>query len=287
MDIEVFAQSANALGEGPRWVGSRSELHWVDIHRGEIHTMAVGGTHRVVRLGQTVGAVVPRRDGAGWIAGLRDGVALLDSGGVIERVVAVDDRPSHRMNDGVCDAAGRLWIGTLDEDHAGHTDRVYVVSHDLVVRVAVDDVGLSNGIGWSPDGQTMYRVDSARGAIYACTFDPGSGERGGEEVLAEIPSHEGEPDGLTVDAEGFVWVAVWDGWELRRYAPDGAVDRVVAVPVARPTSCVFGGADLSTLYVTSARTGLSAADLLAQPWAGHVLACAPGIAGMPTNLFGA
>lgn len=282
----AFAAGAE-LGEGARWRRDTGAVQWVDITRGEIHVLEVEtGHYSVVRVDEVVGAAVPRRNGDGWVVGLRDGVAVLDGAGrVVDRVAIDAERPTHRMNDGLCDTAGRLWIGTLDEAGGGFADAVFRISPDLTVSLAVEGVGLSNGIGWSPDDSTMYRVDSARGAVYSCDFDVAGGTRGHEEIFTTVDPADGEPDGLTVDSEGFVWVAVWDGWHVRRYRPDGSLDFVLEMPVARPTSCVFGGADMKTLFVTTASVGLSAASRASQPWAGHVLACRTAVRGLPTNAF--
>ena len=283
----VYFEAAAQLGEGPRWDERTNELHWVDIERGEIHRRGHGtGEHHVVTVGQSVGAAVPLSEGGGWIAGVRDGVVIVGSDGEIRRSVLVDSqRTSHRMNDGACDASGRFWTGTLDEDHGPASDALYRVDTDLMVEKMVDGIGLSNGLAWSPDNSTMYRVDSAAGVIFRAEFFAQSGALGAAATFAVVDAADGEPDGITVDADGCVWVALWDGWALRRYTPTGELDCVLTLPVARPTSCVFGGADLDTLFITTARTGLGADALHGQPWAGHILSCTPGPRGLPTNYF--
>ncbi|MEY2424733.1 MAG: hypothetical protein QOI61_305 [Actinomycetota bacterium] len=283
----VYFEAAAQLGEGPRWDERTNELHWVDIERGEIHRLHHGtGEHRVVTIGQSVGAAVPLREGSGWIAGVREGVAVIGYDGEVRRTVRVDaERPSHRMNDGACDTAGRFWTGTLDEDHGPPSDALYRVDHDLAVQTVVEGIGLSNGLAWSPDDSAMYRVDSAAGVIFRTEFAAESGTLGAQAPFVVVDQTDGEPDGITVDAEGGVWVALWDGWALRRYSPAGELDAVVPVPVARPTSCTFGGTDLATLFITTARTGLDDDALRDQPWAGHVLSCTTGARGMPTNYF--
>jgi sugar lactone lactonase YvrE len=287
--VELYYEAGAALGEGPRWDPRTNELHWVDIERGEIHRLEHDTRrHHCVSVGQSVGAAVPLRNGDGWIAGLRDGVAIVGRDGRVVESVPVDAaRPRHRMNDGACDTAGRFWTGTLDEDHGPASDALYRVDHDLAVESVVTGIGLSNGLAWSPDDATMYRVDSALGSVFRCDFDAASGTRGAEEVLAVIDAADGEPDGITVDRDGFVWVALWDGWALRRLSPSGDVDAVVQVPVARPTSCTFGGPDLDTLFVTTARIGLAQDALREQPWAGHILSWTPGVSGLPLTFFGA
>jgi sugar lactone lactonase YvrE len=286
-EAHLFFEAGATLGEGPRWDHRTNELHWVDIERGEIHRLGFGSQeHRVVSVGRSVGSAVPLADGDGWIAGLRDGVAVIAYDGDVRRFVPVDaERPRHRMNDGACDSSGRFWTGTLDEDHGPPSDVLYRVGPDLSVDAVVQGIGLSNGIAWSPDGQTMYRVDSASGTIFRGDFHADSATLSHEQPLVVIDASVGEPDGITVDADGYIWAALWDGWALRRYAPTGELDYDLRVPVARPTSCVFGGPDLATLFITTARTGLSDDDLAAQPWAGHILSCTPPVGGLPTNFF--
>ncbi len=288
-DVHLFFEACATLGEGPRWDHRTNELHWVDIERGEIHRLTYGSDEdRVVSVGQSVGSAVPRCDGDGWIAGLRDGIALFGHGGKVERFVPVDaERTAHRMNDGVCDSSGRFWTGSLNEEEGPASDVLYRVGPDLSVHEMVQGIGLSNGLAWSPDDQTMYRVDSAIGTVFRSDFLARSATLSHEEPLIVINATLGEPDGITVDADGYIWVALWDGWALRRYSPTGELDYEVSVPVARPTSCVFGGPDLDTLFITTARTGLSEQDLVAQPWAGHILSYTPGVVGLPTRFFGA
>ena len=287
--VEVFFEAAATLGEGPRWDHRTNELHWVDIERGEIHRLCADTSeHRVVTVGQSVGAAVPRRNDNGWIAGVRDGIVLLDGDGVVERSVAVDDaRPSHRMNDGACDVAGRFWAGTMNEEAGPASDALFCIEPDLAVATVVSQVGLSNGLGWSPDNSTMYRVDTAARTLFCCEYLVDTGERGPERPLVVVDEADGVPDGIAVDASGCIWIALWDGWALRRYTSEGKLDAVLTVPVARPTSCVFGGADYRTMFVTTARTGLADDELKQQPWAGHVLSYEVDEPGLPTNFFAA
>jgi sugar lactone lactonase YvrE len=145
---------------------------------------------------------------------------------------------------------------------------------------------VANGVGWTPDDRLFYFTDTQKQVIYAYDFDLASGEIANRRMFITVPEAEGKPDGMTVDAEGFLWVAHWDGWCVTRYDPDGKVDRVINLPVPRPTSCVFGGPDLQTLYVTSARIRLSAAQLAEAPLSGSVFSIDTGIKGLPENLYG-
>lgn len=286
-DPEVYFRTPMLLGEGPFWDDASQELLWVDIPRGEIHRHDdATGAHAVVSVNESVGAAVPVADGSGWIVGLRSGVALIDADGVQQKFVAIDaDRPTHRMNDGKCDAAGRFWTGTLNEEAGDPCDALFRVDADLRVEQVRTEVALSNGIAWSPQNDRMYRVDSARHLVFVADFDLATGVSDNERVFLDLGDTEGEPDGMTVDAAGDVWIAMWDGWCVRRYDPEASFVASYRVPVARPTSCAFGGAAFGTLFVTSASIGLTDDDRRAQPHAGSVFALSDLGPGLPAHKF--
>ncbi len=265
------------LGECPVWDGDR--LVWVDVHAGLVHR-----GDAVLAVGQPVGAVAPRT-GGGLALALRDGFALLDADGEsLELVAAVEsDRPHNRMNDGRCDPAGRFWAGTMRQPAGGREGALYRLDADLEATRMIEGVGISNGLDWSPDAATMYYVDTLVRRVDAFDFDLAGGALDNRRPLIEIAPQDGAPDGLTVDAEGCLWLALWGGSALRRYAPDGTLEREVRLPVSRVTSCAFGGPDLRDLYVTSARRGLSSRQLQAEPLAGSVFRLRPGVAGRAAN----
>jgi len=194
------------------------------------------------------------------------------------------------MNDGRCDALGRFWAGTVGVNEHGlaaeGAGALYCLEPDGTVRRVLDGVSLSNGLDWSPDGRRLYYVDSLAGGIDAYDFDLASGELGERGRVVELgPAAEtGFVDGICVDADGCLWAAVWGAGEVRRYTPAGELDRVVAVPVSQPTSCVFAGESLDVLVITSARRGLAPEALEREPLAGSVFACRPGPTGLPPNL---
>jgi sugar lactone lactonase YvrE len=198
--------------------------------------------------------------------------------GPIER-----NRPGNRTNDGKCDAIGRVWIGTMDAAERAFTGALYRIDQDGSPTLMLDDIGVSNGLDWSPDGTSLYYTDSMRRLIWRFPFDMQSGTLGSREVFANVPQDQGCPDGLTVDAEGFVWSAHWDGWRVTRYDPRGSVERVLRLPVPRVTSLCFGGPDLDTLYMTSARIGLTSEQLLEAPLSGALFSYRPGVSGRPAN----
>jgi sugar lactone lactonase YvrE len=216
------------------------------------------------------------------------GFARLDlDAGRFEMLAAVEaDHPQNRMNDGACDPAGRFWAGTMAIDERPRAGALYRLDPDLTVHTMLTGVTISNGIDWSPDGRRMYYVDSPTRRIDVFDFDPKTGAIADRRPFVEVPADAGIPDGLTVDAAGFVWLALWGGAALRRYAPDGTLERAVPLPVSHPTSCAFGGPALDELYVTSARRDLTPDERARQPMAGGLLRLRPGVVGRPAHVFG-
>jgi sugar lactone lactonase YvrE len=283
-DVDVAVRARAELGEGPRWIAGR--LLWVDILAGTLHRSdPATGSQRSMTFDDALGMVAPRGQG-GLLAAVGRSVVLLDEDSEeVARVDLPDEPPDNRVNDGRCDPAGRLWIGTMRADGDGAAGSLYRVDPDLSVRRVATDLGISNGIDWSPDGERMYHVDSATGRVDVYDFEVRQGLASGRRTLVAVPGDQGVPDGLVVDAEGGVWVAFHGGWAVRRYTPDGRLDREVPMPVAQPTAVAFGGEDLADLYVTTATEGLDAGDLEDQPLAGSVLRLRPGVTGRPTTPF--
>lgn len=268
------------------WLVDQALLCWVDILGKSMHFFDPrSGEDTVRQVDRVVGAAVPRRD-SGLMLAVDDGFATFDlDSGEVTVVAAVEEHdPITRMNDGRCDPHGRFWAGTMAYEALKHPGRgsLYCLEPDGSVRKTLGDVSISNGIDWSPDGRTMYYIDTLRFAVEAFEFDPDAGELGERRTVVNIGS-AGEdlvgPDGLTVDAEGGLWVAVYGGSSVRRYAPDGELDMVVELPVTDVTSCAFGGPDLSDLYITSASHWLSPAARATQPLAGGLFHCRPGVKG--------
>ena len=287
--VELVLDARAELGEGPRWDGQRQRLLWVDIMAGRVH-MFVPATRRCRNLsvGRPVGALACEARG-GVVLAVAGGFGRLDlESGRFEMLAAAEaDRPGNRMNDGACDARGRFWAGTMALDESAGAGALYRLDPDGRVHTMLGDVTISNGIDWSLDGRRMYYVDSPTRRIDVFDFDAEEGTIANRRGLVEIREGKAVPDGLTVDAEGFIWVALWGGAALRRYASDGRLDRVVRFPVTCPTSCAFGGALLDELYVTSARVALSAEERRREPQAGGLFRLRPGVSGRPANLFGA
>ncbi|MBX9366336.1 SMP-30/gluconolactonase/LRE family protein [Streptomyces sp. WAC04114] len=274
---EVAVRAEAELGEGPTWDAATGRLLWIDILGCRLHTYdPATGRRAVRRTEQHIGAVKPRA-GGGLVLNLRDGIGLLDPDGTF-RWLHHEPVPGRRANDAAVAPDGALWAGTMRYDEAPGGGTLSRVTADGSVDVVLDDVAVSNGTGWSPDGRLMYYVDSPTRRVDV--FDHADGRITGRRTLAEIEESAGFPDGLTVDAEGCVWVALWQGSAVRRYTPDGELDRVIELPVPLVTACAFGGADLSDLYITTARVGLTeppapAGSLFVVPGAGKGLAHPP------------
>ncbi|GAA2286019.1 calcium-binding protein [Streptomyces ruber] len=275
-DVAVRAEAT--LGEGPTWDADARRLIWVDILGGRVHTYdPASGRRTVMVTEQHVGAAKPRA-GGGFVLNLRDGVGLRDPDGAF-RWLHREPVPGRRGNDAAVAPDGSLYAGTMRYDEATGGGTLSRVAPDGTTRTLLGDVTVSNGTGWSPDGRLMYYIDTPTRRIDV--FDMGEdGLPVNRRPLATVEEGAGFPDGLTVDADGCVWVALWDGAAVRRYTPDGTLDRVVALPVPRPTACAFGGADLTDLYITTARTGLDAppplsGSLLVLPGAGKGLVQPP------------
>jgi sugar lactone lactonase YvrE len=289
ISCELEFDAKAKLGEGPCWDARHQLLYWVDIERFELHVYnPATKTDRAINVGQHIGSAVVRKSG-GLLLALREGFFHLDP--ATEQLTHLLDPepecPENRFNDGKCDPAGRFWAGTMHlpetEMNCGH---LYCLDTDLSVRRRVDDVSISNGLAWSADERTMYFVDSPTRQCVAFDYDKASGGIRNRRVVIEIPEGAGWPDGMTIDAEGMLWIALWDGWCVRRYNPNnGALLDEIKVPVARPTSAVFGGENLDILYITSASTRLSAEDLVEQPLAGGIFKARPGVRGMATIEF--
>jgi sugar lactone lactonase YvrE len=278
---EVAVRAGAALGEGPTWDPAAGRLLWIDILGCRVHGYDPASGRRTVRTTeQHVGAVKPRA-GGGLVLNLRDGIGLLDPDGAF-RWLHREIVPGRRANDAAVAPDGTLWAGTMRYDEAPGGGTLSRVTGDGTVDVVLPGVAVSNGTGWSPDGRRMYYIDSPTRRIDVFDYDgDGGGRVANRRPLAEIEEGAGFPDGLTVDADGCVWVALWDGAAVRRYTPGGVLDRVIELPVPRVTACAFGGGGLTDLYVTTARVGLTAPA----PLSGSLLVVPDAGKGLPQPAF--
>jgi sugar lactone lactonase YvrE/DNA-binding IclR family transcriptional regulator len=286
-DVASVVPTTAFLGEGPTWLPNERKLVLVDILAPAIIIADPrDGSFQSHPMPELVGAVVPRRRG-GFVAAMQTGLKAvdLDTGAVSTIAAPEATKPGNRFNDGKCDRRGRFWAGTLAIDTTPGHGSLYRLDPDGRCTCVESGFHVSNGLGWSPDDRTFYFTDSGAKRIYAYDFDIETGTLANRRVFVEVPEGSGAPDGMAVDAEGFVWSAHWDGWCITRYDPQGRVDRVINLPIPRPTSCAFGGPDFTTLYVTSARIRLSVQQLAEAPLSGSVFAIQTGVKGLPEVPF--
>jgi len=285
-EVERVISVDNELGEGPVWNVDEQTLYWVNISRGAFHRLQPAtGKHERFEIGMSLGVLGFRASG-GLVMATQRGLAFWDEKTHTLTHVAEPevDIPNSRFNDGAMDRQGRFWAGTAVNGKEDGT--LYRLDADLSVHKMETGISCSNGIGWSPDNKIMYYTDSPFCAIYAYDFDAVSGEIANRRVCIHTPEGDGVPDGLTVDSEGFIWSARWDGWKVSRYDPQGKLEREIKVPVRFVTSCAFGGEQLDTLYITTAYGGESLAEVKkTQPWAGDVVKAYPGVKGLPAPKF--
>jgi sugar lactone lactonase YvrE len=286
---ELLVDCRCTVGEGPSWDERDGALLWVDIVTGDVfHLTLASGEPARMRIAQQVSAVLPRASG-GYLLTLQDGVFAverIEQGAPLATLRQIEvGQPRNRLNDAKCDAAGRMWGGTLSRDRVPGAGALYRLGGDLSLTQVLNGVTVSNGIGWSPDGTRMYYVDSVPRTLDVLDYDMASGEASNRRRLVEVAEEVGSPDGLAVDVEGCIWLAVWGSGALYRYAPDGTLQDVVAVPTKNVASCCFGGPDLGDLFVTSASAELNAQELAADPGAGGVFRLRPGVRGLPTAAF--
>jgi len=282
---ELLLDARADVGEGAAWDAAGGRLIWVDITGSAVHEVYPDGRARRWPIPQHVGAAVPRASG-GMMLAVRSGFASLADDGSVCVVAPVEaDDVGTRMNDGKCDPQGRFWAGTMAYAETPGAGSLYRLDPDGVVHKVLAGVTISNGLGWSPDAAIMYYIDTASGGVDEFRFDAAAGAISGRRRLITVDSADGSPDGMTVDDEGCLWVALWGGGAVRRYRPDGSLDIVVSLPASQVTSCAFGGRDGGDLYITTAACGLSPRQRAEQPHAGGLFRCRPGVTGPPATPF--
>ncbi len=277
------------LGEGARWDARREEMLAVDILTGRVYRALIredGALERVraYQLPETVGMIAPVEGDDGWLLGAGRSFVYLALDGA-HRTIAEVSPAGTRMNDGACDPQGRFWGGTLANDHHEGGGALYRLERDGRVELMLDGLTISNGLGWSPDGLTMYLVDSGPRVIHAFAFDGDRGTISDDRILVRVPEDVGAPDGMTVDAAGDLWVAIYDGARVNRYAPDGSLREAYPIPARQCTCCAFGGPGLNRLFVTTATEGWSEEERLADPAAGMVYRLDTDATGRPAAPF--
>jgi sugar lactone lactonase YvrE len=278
--LRCVADVHAVLGEGPVWVARETALYWVDIKGLKIFRLDDGDQITEWPTPFRIGSIVPRRSG-GFIGGTEGGIAEIDPGAKRFKIFVDPEanQPDNRFNDGKLDRQGRFWAGTMDDSERRDSGTLYRLDADRSLAAVDGQYRVTNGPAFSPSGEVMYHNDSARQVTYALDVDS-SGNAASRRVFLQFGKGDGFPDGMTVDSEGCLWIAFWDGWCLRRYAPDGEWVETLKVPVQRPTSCTFGGRDLDRLYITSASIGLDEKALEMQPNAGGLFMVSPGVRGL-------
>lgn len=286
-EVELIVDAHAGLAEGPIWDDRTGTLYWIDLIRGLVHrTDPATGIDEVIPVGRSIGAIALREDG-GLVAAVEDGFGILDpETGAFELIVPVEaDDPTTRMNDGKVDPSGRLWAGTMAYDERAGAGTLYRLGPDRSVTAVLEGATISNGLDWTDDRQSMYYIDTPTRRVDRFDYDDATGTISGRRPAVTIPPDEGYPDGMTLDTDGYLWVALFDGWGVQRYAPDGRLDRRIEVPAQQVTSVGFGGADLDELYITTGQEGFPPAGRPDQPHAGGLFRCRPGVHGRPANRF--
>lgn len=278
--VQCVADVHAVLGEGPVWVERESALYWLDIKGRKIFRLDERGERREWPTPFRVGSLAARAK-RGFIAGTDEGIAAIDlDENRFEIVLRPEEHlPDNRFNDGKVDRRGRFWAGSMDDLERAATGTLYRLEPDLRCTAVDQGYNVTNGPAFSPDGEIMYENDSARQVTYAFDLDS-DGNATNRRVFLQFGPGDGYPDGMTVDSEGCLWIAFWEGWCVRRFSAEGERLETIRMPVSKPTSCAFGGPGLDRLYVTSASIGLDEAALKLQPNAGGLFMVTPGVRGL-------
>lgn len=287
MKAELIADAKASLGEGPCWDGEKRLLYWVDIHGRTIHAYdAQTSSDRSFDVGVKVGAAVLKRSGGLLLATDRGFADWDPATGAMTEPLRPAGMPGHvRFNDGKCDASGRFWAGTMEPDGDKPDGTLYCYEAG-VPTAKLDGIRCSNGLAWTEDRRTMYYIDSPTKRVVAFDYDPDTAAIANPRTVVEIAADGGLPDGMSIDAEGMLWVAQWGGWQVARYDPrTGRKLQSIELPAMYVTSCAFGGDRLDELYITTARTGLTEAQLAEQPLAGGLFIARPGVKGAPVASY--
>ncbi len=286
---QLLLNAQAALGEGPAWDSARNCLYWVDIHAGHLHQYdPKNNLDEKIELDAPLGCVAPAHSG-NLILGLRHHIASLNLDTVKLTILASPEAhlPGNRFNDGKCGPDGRFLAGTMDNREIEASGALYSYAPNGTLKPLVSGVRISNGLAWSHDHKTLYYIDTPTFNVMAYDYDLASGEIGNPRVAISIPPRLGFPDGMTSDTSGRLWVAMWGGAAVTVWNPaSGQLLEHLAIPAKNVTSCVFGGPNGSDLFVTSARQGLSPADLAEYPLTGGLFRIQTNVEGMPTFVFG-
>ena len=285
--VECIWDGKAELGESPVWVAGDERLYWVDIQKAQLFEYRPGsGEVRSRRYSSRLTSIAPRASGQ-FVGTFADGFVLLDlPGDKAQRLMTPEkDYPDNRFNDGKLDPDGNFWAGTMNEKAEKPTGALYRLDSRMRLRRVDDGYAISNGPAFSRDGRRLYVADSAAFTVFRLCLDRAGNVRE-KKVFLQFTKEMGCPDGMTVDSEDCLWVCHWGGGRVTRFSPEGGALCTISLPVSNVTSCCFGGSDLTTLYVTSARQGLDSRALQEQPLAGGLFSCVPGVMGVPSPVFG-
>lgn len=288
MDVELLLDTRLELGEGPAWDARAGRLYWVDIHAGRLHSLDPhAAAHHTLQLNEPIGCVAPCPDGD-LVLALRSGFHRLHpSSSALTRLASPAPSPGSRFNDGKCDPAGRFLAGTLDDAEKEANGSLYSLSPAGQLKTLLTGLRISNGLTWSPDGRTFYFIDTPTRLVTAYEYDLQTGDIANPRPVIRLPEALGFPDGMTSDRDGMLWIALWGGAAVTRWDPhSGQLLASFSVPALNVTSCIFGGKALDTLYITSARQGMTAAQLAAYPLSGGLFCMKTTRQGLPTFEFG-
>ena len=286
IEVETLTDIEADLGEGPVWSPEDQTIYWIDVTQRKIfrHGLATKKTETFAVSGMP-GSIALRKRG-GIVAAFRTGPVLIDLiSGQETRLPSGIDFGKERFNDGKCDRRGRFFAGTMDKTMRDAIGGLYRIDPDHSVTKVGDGIRLSNGIGWSPDDRVMYHCDSRPGYVYAYDYDIDTGTPRNRRVHLDLTKADYHPDGCTVDAEGFLWLAEVGSSNVGRYAPDGRRVGGITLPTPRVTSVMFGGPKLETLFITTMRYNLSPEESARQPLAGRLFVCEPGVKGLAEPMF--
>ena len=287
-EAKLLIESKSPLGEGPIWDMERQLLWWTDILRGVVHCYNPADySNRIWEIGQMVGTLVTAKSG-GLVLAAQNGFLRFDpETGETETIVDPEpDKPENRFNDGKCDPAGRLWAGTMPITEDSATGSMYCLHPDGHVEKQGGDYSIPNGIVWNAEATVMYHIDSPTRRVDAWDFDNATGTISNRRAAIEIQDEGAFPDGMAMDTEGKIWVALWGGWSVVRFDPETGVELArIPVPVSRTSACAFGGPDLDELFITTAKKDITEADLEKEPLAGCVFKARVEVSGLPPVAF--
>jgi len=281
--VEHIYSSQDEIGESPIWSSAERALYWLDTEGHCVHRLnPASGNYRRFSSDLALTAIAFCESG-GWLTATKEGLYHWDRQFSARRFLGdpVSDKQSVRFNDAVVDRAGRLWAGTLNEEQLQAADgELYCMTSDSAIKVMASGFSVANGISWSPDGTRLYISNMFQHKVEVFTQEAATAQLSQRRTFISFSEADGMPDGLTVDAQGYLWVALWGGGKVCRYNPQGVLDQTIHLPVSNPTRCTFGGADLTQLYVCSARFGLSDEQKKQQPKAGDLFRIDLGIEGL-------